>query len=40
MQHRVKAFARVARAEVIAAELLEELFLPVHDAIAAFDLRF
>jgi len=40
MQHRLKPKARAAWTWVIATQLFNELFVPIHDAIAALDLSF
>jgi len=39
-QHRLKPAARPARAEIVAAELLDQLDIAVHDALASFDTGF
>jgi hypothetical protein len=38
MQHFLKSAAGPARTEIVASELLNELFLAVHDAVAALDM--
>jgi hypothetical protein len=40
MQQFLKPTARVARALIVATELLEKLLVPVHYALAAFDPAF
>jgi hypothetical protein len=40
MQHVLKSASGTARAEIIAAELLDELLVAMHDAIAAPYVRF
>jgi hypothetical protein len=40
MQHFLKPAGGTARAGIIATELFPQLFVAVHDAEAAFDLRF
>jgi hypothetical protein len=40
MQQFLKPAARIARAWVVAAELLEELFVAVHYAVTAFNASF
>ena len=40
MQHFLKAAARAADAGIVAAELFNELFVTVHDAVAALDSGF
>jgi hypothetical protein len=40
MQHVLKSASGTARAQIIAPELLDQLFVAMHDAIAAPDMRF
>jgi len=40
MQHFLKPAARATDARVVAAELLDQLFVAVHDAVAALDAGF
>jgi hypothetical protein len=40
MQHFLKASAGAADARIVSAELFEELFVAVHDAVAALDVGF
>jgi hypothetical protein len=40
MQQFLKAAARAARAEVVAAEFFEKFFIGVNDAVAALYVRF
>jgi hypothetical protein len=39
MQHFLKAAAGTADAGIVPAELLDQLFVAVHDAVAALDVR-
>jgi hypothetical protein len=40
MQQFLKPATGAARAGIVAAELLDEFLVPVHDAISAFDTGF
>jgi hypothetical protein len=40
MQHLLKSPRRGARAEIVAPELLQELYIAMHETGAALDLRF
>jgi hypothetical protein len=40
MQHVLKSASGTTGAQVIAPELLDQLFVAMHDAIAAPDMRF
>src|SRR5205809_1671478 len=40
MQQSLKPASGATRARIVATELLEKLFLPVHNAVSAFDAGF
>ena len=40
MQQYLKPATGTARARIVTTEFLEELFVPVHDAMSAFDAGF
>jgi hypothetical protein len=40
MQQRLKPTSRPARAQIVAAELLDQLDVPMDEALAALHLRF